>query len=553
MAFNFPDNQPVVINRTDDGCDCESLDYNQLVNEGDVTQFQLLIDRCVDIGTIIDNGSFIDNETDWTFLGAFTVVPNVTTGQNEACISSLNTGSIEQLTLIPNKYFRVELDVELTEGSIDVYLGTNLIQTISTSGHHVLYGFQLTTFGLKIDVPNPSIVCVTNIEAFIIPINYIIAFYEGTNYITEFNIEDLITPSDPTADEVTLIDGFLTVSVDWLDLLLTNDCYNLCIFDPCENTCGQTGVFDPSFEINETSTPSGHTRWVLTDPVGAGSTRINAGLLRFSVNTIGQFGTAVQGGFCAGKRYTINLSLALISDGVTVVTIGTVVFVNGVENTADGTDLTIKFTRTVGVIGNAIADYNSITVTMNTEDYTRENCSNTFKVSQAHECTKLINACNEENGLDFGFNGTGFSPIVRLDAKLKHPFYPSNREVNEDTGGTKSVQFYRRRKIQQLAIAPVPEYILDFISLWIGFDHFYIDDVEFFAETDELQPDWEVSSDDVAPVTLDVSVKTQDIVNENCSGENTGGCNLSGEFLLWAGDGEDPEYLLQEDEGRIIL
>jgi hypothetical protein len=145
----------------------------------------------------------------------------------------------------------------------------------------------------------------------------------------------------------------------------------------------------------------------------------------------------------------------------------------------------------------------------------------------------LINACNNENGLGFVFNGSGFSPRLRIQGKLKQSKYKSERVMEDDSNGTKRVIYYNRRKEKSLVADLLPEYIHDFLSTLVGYDKFYINGTPYIVEDDEYNVSYDNSQDNVGSISLLVSEQTQLIRNLNCSSEeNT--CTLGTNYLLQA-------------------
>lgn len=149
--------------------------------------------------------------------------------------------------------------------------------------------------------------------------------------------------------------------------------------------------------------------------------------------------------------------------------------------------------------------------------------SNTFSLSD-YSCycpeTLYINAANAEDGLGFVFNGSGFSPRLRLQAKLKQAKYKSERTLEEDSNGTKRVIYFNRRKQKNLVADLLPEYIHDFLSTLQGYDIFYINGVPYVVEDDEYNVTYDQSQDNAGSISLLVSEQTQLIRNVHCSSED---------------------------------
>jgi hypothetical protein len=148
-----------------------------------------------------------------------------------------------------------------------------------------------------------------------------------------------------------------------------------------------------------------------------------------------------------------------------------------------------------------------------------------------HDCTHLVNVCNNEDGFGFIFNGSGFSPRIRLRSYLVRASYQSERDSFEDSAGKRTVQYFKRRKSKEWRIEPVPEYVHDFLSTIIGYDHVYIGSAEYFVDDDEYSLQYQTRNDVMASVTLKLSEKIQLVENTNC-GADDNVCALTNEGYI---------------------
>ena len=550
MGMTIKKNQPVVFDKGINTCLLNQKEYSQHIQSGDITQFQIQIDRCDDLDSVVVNGDF-EGSGGWTYTGAFAEFTDAFTFETNAGIPTSNIGSAYQDCLAVGGYFKIEIEVvRITEGGINIFFGTNPIGTLTGEGVYELFGFCLTNSVLTISANGNSQFYVDNISAYFVPYNYVIPIYDNYDtFITEIRVDDLITPSDPITDNVTLVDNFLTIFVNWDSLGIANTCVYFCILDPCVNTCGQNGLFDEDFILDTSITTA--TRWELTQPASGGVTNIVGGLLAISVNTILDSGIAEQAGFCSGNIYDFELDIAAIANGTVTIRIGTAASAgfttSGVKTgqiTANGTLLTITFTRTGGSVADVTIEHLKIRIATN--EYTPDNCSNLFALKDEQSCTILINACNEDDAFDFGFSGTGFAPSIRVEGKLINPFYEYTRELKEDTSGKKTVHFFNRRKIEKLSINYQPAFIHDFLSLLAGYDHVYIDSVEYIIESEGYEPEYLEDEDNMAQIIIDVSERSQNMRNMNCTGSDTGGCSPPPNFVIDPGDAE--AFLLDPDD-----
>lgn len=152
--------------------------------------------------------------------------------------------------------------------------------------------------------------------------------------------------------------------------------------------------------------------------------------------------------------------------------------------------------------------------------------SNMFKVGDyASQCTLLINACNNNDSFGFVFTDSGFSPRIRVEAIIKTAQYLNDKNIFENSIGTKGASYFKRRKTKILAIDLQPEYVHDFLSLLQGFDNVYISNVAYFIEDDEYTISYNNTLNNFGSVTMQISEKTQNVKNILCT-DNVNSCNL---------------------------
>jgi hypothetical protein len=133
-----------------------------------------------------------------------------------------------------------------------------------------------------------------------------------------------------------------------------------------------------------------------------------------------------------------------------------------------------------------------------------------------------VQICNNENGLGFVFTGC-FAPFLRLrDSRLVNANYPTNRVINEQNKGNRSVQYAERRKSKSLNFGLTDEFTLDFLSLATVADNVYINDTNYFCDDDEMSLSYSTDIDNWASGTLTMT-EQRVLINAN-TGENVG-CN----------------------------
>ena len=528
-------NQPVFFGESDECSD--DIEFAQLVDIADKTQFQLELDACFSAPNLITNNQF-SGDTDWS-LGA-----NWAIADNQLCHSS---GSdeyvISDITFVDESYYKVIIIVN----SIDfgsqflVKLGTTELGTISTTGTFTYFGYfdyNIKERGLSITPVNDGDLCISEIDAFKVLLDEIIQIKD-----LDGNVQATITYNDQP-EYFNITDNAMTVTIDWQELEVTQGCYVICIADACENTNGQNyppTILNGDFE-------SGSDNWT-----SDGEVTYNSGYVTLG-NGTDEFVLTQNNVFKSfTNEYCITLDVSNFDgDEVNVYfgfnLVGTIITAdNNTTKTITGY-CTGSFDLRFSNSGAVQLDITNI-ISCPIESYTCNYTSNIFKLADySNSCTLLINACNNENGLGFVFNGSGFTPRIRLYAKLKTPKYISERNIFEDSLGKKGVVYYSGRKAKQLCIDAQPEYVHDFLRLLNGFDNVYIDGKLYFVEDDEYSFEPIESYDNIGKVRILVSEKVQNVKNVNCS-DSESVCILQEDFLIQT----NGDYVLQTDGSKIII
>lgn len=551
MATWIP-NQPVYFG-ADNLCSDDEVVINQIVDNTDTTQFQFEIDKCISASDIMPDGQFADPlnyvlPENWSIAdgvlcltGSSAIGSTVTTGTSGTTILSLFTSG---------DYYKVSITVDSISagGSVEVWIGADVIGTISASGTYDFYGFatnQFAIYGYPLVLVNKVLgtnICISNITAFNILTHFKFAIYTSADvYVTEIGY-----PTDATY--FTFVDNTLTVTIDWAELGLSNNCYYICLLDPCENTNGQN---DPASILNTTMTMVGNTTppWNLNPLVWSSFATYVSGTYSGASGSLTQ--TDVFNSYT--NVYTIEIDVTAgtginleVYFGTNLVGTITSIGLHSFSGIATGNfTLTILLTAGTGV---RIDTVNHVDVS--SANYTCNQQSNNFSLgSYLSNCTNLINACNNENGLGFNFNGSGFTPRIRLESKLKQSTYSAERTIFEDSSGQKRNIYFSGRKIKSLAIDLQPEYVHDFLRLLMGFDNFYIDGDLYAVEDDEYTVEYSNFSDDLGKVRIAVSKRTQNVKNIN-STDSQNVCNLGVDYLLQA---NDLAYRIVQTDGYGII
>lgn len=129
----------------------------------------------------------------------------------------------------------------------------------------------------------------------------------------------------------------------------------------------------------------------------------------------------------------------------------------------------------------------------------------------------MITMVCDENSFGMGFVNTGFIPRARIESKLILSGYPQSRVITKTSQGVKRVDFFEADKNWRLKVIRQPEHIMDFLSLLIGADHWYIDDVEYFASEDEFAEPKSNKWFNLYDIDIECQKKTLLLQNKNCS------------------------------------
>jgi len=130
-----------------------------------------------------------------------------------------------------------------------------------------------------------------------------------------------------------------------------------------------------------------------------------------------------------------------------------------------------------------------------------------------------------EDAFGFGFYYPATSPTftqhMRLPGNVRDAKYDGTMISYQDSLGRKRVVYAERRKALSFNTGRVPEYVHDALSLACRHDNFLLEDAlysvndNFFTRTTEYTPTY-IRMSRLAPVSLEVEVKTQDLKKNMC-------------------------------------
>jgi len=140
-----------------------------------------------------------------------------------------------------------------------------------------------------------------------------------------------------------------------------------------------------------------------------------------------------------------------------------------------------------------------------------------------NNCTVLVEACGNGNQLNFGFDGSGFKPAIRIEGTLRGSGYPSTRTSYEYATGKRVVPYARLRKARTLLFG-APEYVHDFMQTLIALDNVYLNGRLSYCEDDEYPTPSTEADIDWSTVTMTFSDKTELTEKRPCAAKADIGC-----------------------------
>ena len=487
--------------------------YKQLVNQGDVTQFQLLTTEQNNSENLLENPSF-DNVFDpWQISGQFGQNTFVTGwhyssyGNNKVAQTATQYGK-----LIVGSWYYIEVRISVAyNGYAKIYLGDNHIGN-KQSGTHIMYGECTgnTSF---------SIVCVPfiNFTGTSMVVDYAVA-YDTPIANHRFTIEQmdgtlvkeipvittyLNTPYAVDTDVAQLVKSFLTMSIDWTTQGISNGCYRIGVCDGDLSTNAQCGVINSEFEaitgvaFGQTFTnTTGAFAWV----IGLGgmtlTSLIEQSKVRFDATAPVQSGTLTQVVLKSGVEYNYSIRVTGSTGEKIIVNMGTQSTphtTNATDQTftgtitSDGTDLVLSFTSTAGGKSMQIDHFR---IESTDESLEPNFWSNPFELATDHDRTVVVNASNSNDAFGLEFDESLWSPRLRMKgytAPSDAPYKNDRLSITTSVGNRKNY-YLKRRKSRVLVVDQEPEFIHDWLSLLCGFDHVYVDNVEQFVDDDAYNP-----------------------------------------------------------------
>lgn len=528
------DNQPIVFNQSH-SCQYPTT-YKQLVNQGDKTQFQFKLEVCTGSPDLVVNGGFNNGLNGWTVVGS-----GFAFGSGQTAIKTgTATSLIRQNILTIGNYYKCVVTVDAINsdesGNIaEVRIGSGTRFFPLELGVNELWGRCLGTPALEIRCNNNSQITVTSVAAFEVNTNYIVTIgqEDGTPLIPIY-LEQVGSPYY-NSTYFRIDRQFVTVTLDWNALSVGPGCYTIGVFDPCggnattnivnydfsQGNYGWTFLPDAGggWEFGFAISPGGNGTAYFIDPASAifpcylyNSTVLRAGISYTVTYRISAIFT------CYVQLYTGKFNPTLSADNTLTPQFTEGIYTETFTPSQDDSVMIISLNIFGGGSRSAVIDYISVVAT-NVTDLTPDFISEPIKLGN-FDCTHLLRTSNDTDA--FGFSYRDFAPRIRLLSDLRSGRDLSERKVLRGSSGRKKTYFADVIFAKDLVIAPIPEYVHNFLRYLTKSNYLYIDEISYFVEDDEY-PDvsWNRQRSDGA-VTLEVSENRLQLL-QNCDGETTGG------------------------------
>jgi len=475
-------------------CECKTYEFCQLVENDDITQFQVNLTEATGVNLITAGDFSTACGVDWTCGANW----NIAAGKASKTAGAAN--NLTQTALIEaNKYYKITYTVDSISGDdLTPTLATVALRTVTAAGTFT----DFTQIG-----PAPA-----NLDMMFVPAGAgTVCQIDDVSVVEMSTLGWLVRDEETRAIVLDEGDGLKATylndnaqgDVDWGGI--TAGCYEICATDPSRVTANL--VNDPGF-----ATACGTGNWTCT-----GSWNIAAGVATATAGFGNSFlSTTSFMNIGTNAFLKIQVEITAFTAGSLVVRIADPIFaVIGTFNTV-GVH-TIYYAATgPNVVIDFFAD-NATTLSIDNVvlGLVPESCSQCFQVQADWDCTLLHTFTNNEDAYGFIFNGQSFTPQLRLKGKKRHPHYPREKEVFMNSVGARSLLYSRQWKTQDIVVREVPEYIHSALSLGLEMDTYTIDGITYSFEQDSYDPDWRNSST-YAPIIYEVIESPQDLVNSNC-------------------------------------
>jgi len=528
--------QPMQFSEDSEPCKCDTKG-SLLAQSGDTTSFQVQMQVCDNSPNLIHNGDFgLDNGSGWDTN--FTISELAATSDSEV-ENFLNTVS---RYLEIDSFYQIELDVTSNDGlPFVVYFGTKKIAEISTSGNKTISGVcegDVANNQLRIESPVGNRVIFSQIAMYPLEKDFTLKVLngEGTVVGTRTYAQDVsdgfftMFRKDRDVLTVNFPWDYITDDVPSGGLGLSYGCYSFQVIGTCSDYSSEMladpemvttnesdkfgslslGDYPYSAEVSSSVYMKRGTGYMLQNGVPSGvATPFHTLVTGASIQPI------------IGRTYLISLEIIdplFVTKELTVTFGGATaaaITAQGVHNfgivATDTSGLVLDFRNDTGSDGVKLG---YVRIAINPPSVISEETtfsSNSFDFKEVQLCSKFIYALNNQDAYGLKFQSSFYLPKVRLKGNVRADSFNTDVEDRVDTNGTKHIDFFEQRKSENLQLQNIPEYLIDWLSLFRGFSSVFIDGVEYVINSD-LDIEWNRFCD-LGKVQIEIGEKTQEVIS----------------------------------------
>jgi hypothetical protein len=531
--FDIIKNQSVYFTGSETTCtNLNDIEYKTLVNADDVTQVQFNVFPNANAEQLIYNSDFVTDSSGWDLLNMSWAGGVIRT---EMPVSGSGYMILDPNNLYApfgeNALMRVEVKVNANTYGIALFAGSeNLIIPAGQIGVFELYGMYtssdnqtaVTWTSSQIDTD----VQIDYVKAYAVDLNYVflVRNLADNTVVRSWALYQYLNGSNPYGSEpFRRIGNNITLNVDYTDLEISNGCYQIEVCDPSINTNLQNGLPNQDFNYLQTE----ELDFDSANIAGAfnGDSKI---LLTHVAGVIGYFQIVTNVAPIAGLTYNYTVTFTDVNLGTGGITLNIgftadndsqVVAGNGNKTgsfISDGGQLTFQ----IAMSGNATCKVSIARLYLQNENDLQGNYISTKIKLNDNVCdTVVLHGCSDVDyafGLNFG--SSSFDLRARVEGAIVNPQYTF--EAKSYTYGVLNntrTAYFKRKKVKQLKLALLPEYMLDFVTALIGLDHIYVDNTEYQLNGEEFfSLQYDGNLDNAGLVTLQLLEVDSTIESKAC-------------------------------------
>lgn len=444
-------------------CSIQEGNYTQVVQVGDITQFQMLLDICPPDLNLIQNPAFT-SLNHWLLFGTVSIDTAAGLGIKGA---GGGISAISQFIPVADGHIvMITFQLQIITGTMELTCGNLYSESFDRSGTYVRFFTSDTLNGISFGGDGNANWAINQLAMFAINTNFSVQVIDEDDIV----IRTMTPISAPSYFDFTR--QYFTFSYDWTDDLgaaLPDGCYRIQVSDPCE--CGNGGFISQDFYtgLNQWQLPGSTNNWDIIFGT--------ANFLGTEINTTAHIEDAI----CEDEDYLVTYTLANMAGNEFFVRLGANA---GITQTTNGT-----FSETITAIGNdprvilngantggasafEVTDFSVVRVPRSYSFV-----SNRFDLRASVRCSCTVLVCCDHDNLQSGYGDTLFAPRVRLIARYGQGDHQADQVSYFSGSGVRTTPYWKGSSYKLFTYSSAG-YIHDFMAHLKGYDHVYIDDVE---------------------------------------------------------------------------